>query len=347
MNSNTILLKTCFTIFALLLLQVSAFGQSELKIIPLPTAINGVNEEFSGMASWKNRIYLLPQYGDHKETGLNGDFNLYSIGKDSIGRVVDGIDTSVTRFRTIKVTGLDKLPDSVKRYYEGFEAITIINKTVFLSIETKDTYRYCFVLKGQLNDAVNEVIIDPQNFVSLNRYPFITNAGFESLTYLPDENKLIACYEFNATQNGGTGFLIDTALKAAPEKIQIPFLYFRLTDIVATGNSELFGLNYYWNGDYDAYLKNNSVNNPEENIRQTIPDLKDSITQDHDYLKDKTFARIVKLKNYKDKQWTQVVSFDGFKNNWEGIALFRKGALVITDANRSSKQLTTFAYIEF
>jgi len=336
-----------FVILNLVLSQLAVFSQSNLKLIPLPTAINGVNEEFSGMASWKNRIYLLPQYGDHKETGLNGDFNLYSIGKDSIGRVVDGIDTSVTKFRTINVTGLDKLPDSVKRYYQGFEAITIINKTVFLSIETEESYAYCFVLKGTLSDAANQVTIDPLNFTSLARHPFISNAGFESLTYLPAENKLMACYEFNASPNGGAGYLIDTALKAAPEPFQTPFLYFRLTDIVATGNNEIFGLNYHWNGDYNTYLNNDILSNQESNIQATIPDLRDSIDQNKNYLKQRPFARIVKLKSYKDKQWTQVVSFDAFKNNWEGIALFRKGALIITDANRSSKQLTTFAYIEF
>lgn len=340
-------------IFRLLLIstfglsQLAASGQSKLKLIRLPTAINGVNEEFSGMASWKNRIYLLPQYGDHKETRLDGDFNLYSLGKDSIGRVVDGIDSSVTRYRTIKVTGLNQLPDSVKKHYEGFEAITVINKTVFLAIETEDNYAYCFVLKGILNDAANQVTIDPVNLVSLPRRPFISNAGFESLTYLPYENKLIAYYEFNANPNGGTGYLIDTALRATPEPVQAPFLYFRLTDIVATGNNEIFGLNYHWNGDYNAYLNNNILTKQEDNVQAAIPDLRDSIAQNKNYLKEHPFARIVKLKNYKDKQWTQVVSFDSFKDNWEGIALFRSGALIITDANRSSKQLTTLAYIEF
>jgi hypothetical protein len=51
------------------------------------------------------------------------------------------------------------------------------------------------------------------------------------------------------------------------------------------------------------------------------------------------------LKNYKAAQWGQVALFDGFKNNWEGLTLYKDGTLTITDANRSNKQLTTFAYI--
>jgi hypothetical protein len=326
---------------------IISYSQAKLKIISLPKVISGVNEEFSGLALWKNRLYLEPQYGDYKMTKLDGKFNIYSISADSISRVIDGKDTALTNYSTIRVTGLDKLPDSVKQYYEGFEAITIVNRQVFLSIETNDTYDYCFVLKGLLDTIQNEIKIDPRHFATLKRFPRISNAGFESVTYLPTENKLIAYYEFNATTNGGTGYLIDTAFKTPPQKIKAPFLYFRLTDITATPMGQIYGINYYWNGDYDHYLNNGIVSNPENRIQTTIPDLKDSIAQDPQYLKRKTFARIVTLKNYKGTVWKQVASFDGYKNNWEGITLFKKGALIITDANRSSKQLTTFAYVEF
>jgi hypothetical protein len=111
----------------------------------------------------------------------------------------------------------------------------------------------------------------------------------------------------------------------------------------------LYGINYYWNGDYNNYLNNGIVTHPEAKLKTAIPDLEKPINNNPDYLKDKqtTYARIISLKNYKDKKWQQVVAFDGEKNNWEGITLFKKGALIITDANHSNKQLTTLAYIEF
>jgi hypothetical protein len=87
--------------------------------------------------------------------------------------------------------------------------------------------------------------------------------------------------------------------------------------------------------------------NREDDIKKRVPDLKDKLTTSPDYLKNNTYARIVTLKNYKDKQWQQVVTFDSEKSNWEGITLFNKGALIITDANRSEKQVSRFAYIEF
>eukprot|EP01132_Coremiostelium_polycephalum_P012762 gene12762-15605_t len=286
----------------------SVYAQKSFKTIPLPDAIKGVNEEFSGMALSAQRLYLLPQYGSHKETKLDSAFNIYSIHADSIGRIIDAKDTALTRFSTIKVKNLEKLPDSVKAYYE-----------------------------------------DPAHFCSLKRYPFIKNAGFESLAYLSGENKLIAMYEFNALPEGGNGFLIDTAFKETPKKIAIPFLPFRITDIQINAKGKIYGINYYWNGDYEAYLDNNILRHQEEHLKYLVPDLKASLNQNPDYLKEKTagYARIVSLENLKDNQWKQVVSFDPWKNNWEGLSLFRNGALIISDANRSKKQVTTLAYIEF
>eukprot|EP01133_Synstelium_polycarpum_P003180 gene3180-3633_t len=327
----------------------SVYAQKSFKTIPLPDAIKGVNEEFSGMALSAQRLYLLPQYGSHKETKLDSAFNIYSIHADSIGRIIDAKDTALTRFSTIKVKNLEKLPDSVKAYYEGFEAMVIVNNQVFLSIETDDKYDYCFILKGILDLQKKEIRIDPAHFCSLKRYPFIKNAGFESLAYLSGENKLIAMYEFNALPEGGNGFLIDTAFKETPKKIAIPFLPFRITDIQINAKGKIYGINYYWNGDYEAYLDNNILRHQEEHLKYLVPDLKASLNQNPDYLKEKTagYARIVSLENLKDNQWKQVVSFDPWKNNWEGLSLFRNGALIISDANRSKKQVTTLAYIEF
>lgn len=328
---------------------ISVSAQGSFKPISLPPNINSVNEEYSGITMYNNRLYLEPQYGCRKETKLDGDFFIYSILADSIGRVIDGKDTSLTSYRTISVKNLNKLPDSVKTWYEGFEAIAIFNNTAYLSIETNDTSNYCFLLKGKLDTAKNILTIDPLNFITLKRPVHIENAGFESMTWLPKEKKLLAYYEFNGAPKGGSGYLIDTAFKKV-EQIKTPSLYFRITDIATTSDDKIYGINYFWNGDYNAYLNNDIIKNQEEKIKKNIPDLKDSLTNNPDYLKAKTtsYGRIVMLNNRKDSNWKQVTSaFPAPKNNWEGITLYRKGALIITDANRSSRQLSTFGYIAF
>lgn len=322
-------------------------AQSIYKNIPLPKAIAGVNEEFSGMTIYGNRLYLEPQYGDHKESKLDGVFNLYSILTDSVNRVIEGRDTSLTTYRTISVKNLNLLPDSIKASYEGFEAISIVNNTVFLSIETADQDPYCFLLKGKLDTLKNEVIIDPVHFISLRRFPAISNAGFEAVTYLPKENKLLAYYEFNAMPNGGYGYLIDTSLTKTPEKVKAPFLYFRITDLAAADNGHIYGINYFWNGDYNSYLNNQWVKSPQASIIKTIPELGEKLKADPEYLKKNTYAAIVMMDSAKSRKWKYLRSFDGFKNNWEGIALFKKGALVVTDANRSSKQVCKLVYMDF
>jgi hypothetical protein len=327
----------------LILLAFFAFpllAQHPLKTIPLPGQLNSVNDEYSGMAWSGNRLYLLPQYGDHKETLLNGPFKLYSFDADSIARVIDAKDSSLTAFKVVKVKNLDKLPDSVKKFYQGFEAITFHKNEVFLAMETDDKYDYCFIIKGTLDEQHQEITIDPVHIISLKRYPYISNAGFESLTYLPRKKKLLAMFEFNAMHPGGIGYLIDPAFTRQPNAIPVPYLPFRLTDIHATPKGRIFGINYYWEGDYITYLNNNFLRNPEIELKKAIPDLTDS-------LKTTSYARIVTKKDWRSNKWEPVTSFAAKSLNWEGLALYRNGALLITDANRSRKLHTTLAFLEF
>jgi len=334
-------------------LSAIAYGQAGYKTIPLPPAIGGVAEEYSGMCSYNGRIYLLPQYGDHKtlikKDNLKGEFNIYSLLADSIGRVLDGRDTALSAFKTLRVINLDKLPATIADEYEGFEAICIVNNTVFLAIESDDQYQNCYLLKGRLDVAAGQVIIDPAHILRLKRPELIYNAGFEAVTWLPKEQKLLAYYEYNGGMDGGTGYLADTSFIQPPRAIKSPQLYFRVTDITSTGNDTVYGINYFWNGDYKYYLGNGRVNHQESNIAKVIPALRDSLDKNPGYLMSPktTFARIMKLENYKSSGWQQVATFPGNKNNWEGLTLYRKGALVITDANDSKKQATVLAYIEF
>jgi hypothetical protein len=331
----------------LLLVSGVAYSQAKYNIIPLPPALRSINEEFSGMAQLGNRIYVLPQYGSFKETGLDGKFNMYSFRADSINRVIDGKDTALTHFNTLKVHNLEKLPDFIKKTYQGFETLTFLGNAVYMAIETVDTAANCYLVRGVMDTVKKEISIDYKNYLTLKRPFYIGNAGYESITWLPGINKLIAFYEFNADAGSNMAYLIDTSLTKAPEPVKTPFLYFRNTDAVTAPNGGIYAINYFWDGDYAKYLDNGMVTNAEDDIKHAVPALKDSIAKNPDYLKTHTFARIVYLKNYRKKKWKQVAVFDGFRNDWEGITLFKKGALVITDANRSTKQITLLAYVEF
>ena len=325
-----------------------ARGQSRYKTIPLPLTLRSVNEEFSGMAKLGNRIYLLPQYGGFYESKLDGDFNLYSLRADSISRVIDGKDdTSLTCFNTLKVRNLEKLPDFIKKIYQGFETLTLVGNNVYMAMETADTAANCYLFRGAIDTVKKEIDIDYKNYLNIKRPFYIDNAGYESITWLPQENKLIAFYEFNASPGGNAAYLIDTSLKKAPQPITTPFLYFRNTDAVTAPGGGIYALNYFYNGDYNEYLNNGLVKNPENEIKNAIPSLRNDLDKNRQYLKSNTFARVIYLKNYRQKKWKQVAVFDGFKKNWEGITLFNKGALIITDANRSTKQLAELAYVEF
>jgi hypothetical protein len=344
--SRSILLA--FKLIALLVgYTTSANAQSKYQLISLPPALRSINEEFSGMAQYGDRVYILPQYGSYKETALSGNFNIYSLLADSIKSVIAGKDTSLNTYRTLKVRNLEKLPDHIKQTYQGFETLTFVGNWVYMAMETKDTAANCYLFKGKIDTVAKEINIDTKNYLQLKRPFYIENAGYESVTWLPKINKLIAVYEFNARPNGNVAYLLDTSLTKEPEPVKTPFLYFRNTDAVTARNGSIYAINYYWDGDYAKYLDNQIVKNAWDDIKHDVPALNESLKKDTNYLKSHTFARIIRLKNYRKKKWKQIAVFDGFRNDWEGIILFDKGALVIADANRNTKQLTRLAYVVF
>ncbi|WP_432712536.1 hypothetical protein [Pedobacter sp.] len=336
-----------FSLLCLHFLPSTTFAQQQLVNIPLPAPIRDVKEEFSGMAWSGNRLYLLPQFGAHKETALNGNFWIYSLNADSIARVIDKKDSTLTAYQAVTVKNLNQLPDSVKNYYQGFEAITIVDKQVFLAIETADHYAYCFILKGILDAEQHTITIDPNRYISLKRYPAVANAGFEALAYLPKEKKLLALYEFNALAKGNTGYLIDTAFQQKPIAVTMPFLPFRITDTQATAEGSIYGINYYWEGDYKSYLNTDHFRITDRLKHNQERSLKNFVPKDKSKLKTNSYARIVTKKRLSAKPWQQVTTFACKGLNWEGLALYRNGALLITDANRSSKQQCTLAFLPF
>jgi hypothetical protein len=334
----------CLSVCCLFLWANKGFAQEKnFRPIPLPAEISSVAEEFSGMALWNNRVYLLPQYGDQRRADglMNDNFFIYGILADSINLAIDD-SVPLTKFQKIRVKNIDKLPEEIKAGYEGFEAISIVNGTVFMNIETHDNFTYCFMLKGRLDTTANEVIIDTNKITRLKRDFQWENAGFESIAYIPSENKLLTAYEANFHAIN-YAYLVDTSFQTEPVKTQIPMMPFRITDLFA--NNKIYALNYYYHGDHAIY-----ADSMIDDIKASIPELTEQLNTDPDYLKEKNheYARIVSLDSLSDPKWKEVVSFPGQKNNWEGLVLFRKGALIVSDANNNAPhQVTTFAYVEF
>ncbi|MDB5252229.1 MAG: hypothetical protein JWP27_1398 [Flaviaesturariibacter sp.] len=337
--ASLLLLSACFS--------GPASAQTARRDIPLPQQLRATTEEFSGMAVWKDRLYLLPQYGSNKDSVLRGDFFLYSIRLDSIRRVLDHKDTALTAYRTIRLAGINALSDTI-RWYQGMEAISIIDGRVFLSIETDDEKnRDCYVITGLLDRSGTRIDIDPKKVAVLPRFSFIPNAGFESLAWLPSEKKLLALFEFNAAPSGNHGYLIDPTFKTKPRAVSVPFSYFRVTDAVSTPKG-VFALNYFWNGDYRDYL-NNCIVRAEESLADSVPSLRRSLMADTGYLRGKTncFTRIIRMKQRTAARWTehQVIEYTCSDTNWEGLVPFGNGFLIISDANGKKYLRTVLSYI--
>lgn len=335
-----------------LLSSATSFAQTEIK---LPPDISSVQEEYSGLALSHNRLYLLPQYGSNPDKSLQGAFFLYSLRLDSLQRVLQkkgpgapAAGGELTRYRKLRVRNLEQLPASIQKEYEGFEALVIVGNQMFLAMETVDSSLNCYLLAGRLDTARSEVVIDTARVKSLPRFSFVHNAGFEALTFLPAQNKLLALDEFNASGYGSKGYLLDTALTGAPQVVDVPNLYFRVTDIAAA-DSSVYALNYYWNGDYPHYLKNCMVGGEEKAIAATR-DIQEQVSAQAGYLRDPNtcYTRIVKLAPGPTPRWEQVKKLETAcsGNNWEGLVVLDSGFLLISDANRSKRLKTTLVFIE-
>lgn len=331
-------------IFLFLFIVTNIAGQQPLV---LPEALRSVTHEFSGMAVHNNRLYLLPQYGSHLSKSPDSLFLVYTIRTDSIDLAITQPQHSITNYRTIRVRNLDKLPPHVKNAYDGLESILFVGNRVFFTIESHRGHPSGFVLCGTPDTKTGDILVDPSRVVTLKRFYDIHNAGYESLTFLISQQKLLAAYEFNASATGNIAYLIDTSMRETPVVTEFPFAYFRTTDMVADTNA-LFALNYYFGGEYHAYL-DSLVISYAANIAEDIPELRENISMNSEYLNNRKVCllRIMRVNSLQDRRWQTVRVFkdSDCSNNWEGMVKWKNGFLLISDGNGKPFMKTTLQYV--
>lgn len=334
--------------FILICLSVIASGDTWVIVSPAANKINPVTDtislpyplrekyhQYSGLATSNKRLYLLPQ-----NDTFSKEWVIYSIKLDSIQLSINKtIPQDSLPYKTIHI---NKNGFSKSYGFQGFEAIVIKDSTVYLLVETDTANKFCYIVKGKLNESENTITLNEKCWELQRPSEKIYNAGFESLAWIESENKLLALYEFNGNASAGQiGYLIDTSFASAPELVNsVSQLFFRLTDIFYQ-NGEICGINLHWNGDYKRY-KNNIL---KKEIRSKVPELGNLLANNINALKDSCYAAIVKTANFRTSQW-KVERLIGMKcddNNWEGLVRFEKGFLIISDANKTLK--TTLHYL--
>lgn len=297
--------------------------------IPLPAAIANPVAEYSAMTLAGNRLLLVPQYPDNNA--------LYAIDTNKLLQAISqGKPVSFQKFSKIVLPNFESVKQAINAngdVYEGVEAVVAVGNTVFFSIETTESTDSCFIVKGYLHK--NSITLDSRHLQAIKKITCddkrVSNAGYESLTYLPDQHKLLAVFEYTntaAVYQTPVAWLIDTTLKdeqPAPVYIEQP-IPFRISDICNAGAGQLYGLNFWWAGEYKDYFSCN---------QQTRLPIADSAAFTNTSHKNTCYARILQLQlTGNTLHWAswKEIGYDCY--NWEGIAALHHYLFIVSDANK-------------
>lgn len=322
--SFTFLLKT-ITASAFLCL---AFFRANAQQIILSGGMESGRFEYSGLTVYANReLWLLPQHADKIK-----DSNVSKIQTIPLKKIKNGkhLTFAPKDFQSIEIIDPKHLLDVKKS--EGFEAITCVGQEVYLSMETtSETEDSCFLFKGSLHKNVITLSerMGLPHLKNCNNQP-VGNAGYESLTYLPKEKKLLAIYEYEGEAKKPIGFKLDLNLKkATPVYLDKP-LCFRITDIQATKSGGFFGVNVCYEGTMkdDRYLACHCTSD-NRNVTAVVEE------------KTRSFAQIISFTPVNDStyHWEHFRNIDpSMPVNWEGLAIVGDHFVLINDTNNSQNK---------
>ncbi len=313
------------------------------KNIPLCCSLTTPDYEFSGLAKWRNFILLIPQHNT-----VNDIHNIIAVDTLSIDSVLRHQSAIASGYKVLAFdSSLNSVSNAIENTigphnkYGGFEAAAAIADTLFFTAETDSL---CFVIKGVIKQQKKAyaVVFKVADTMSLPKPDYrFANAGFESIAYLPVTKKLIAFYENNNLTGAATAFTFTTGFK---NKTAVHFaapLPFRLTDVAATtdsaGAEALTGINYFYNDfkndtthrktEFDYYLTDNT-----DKVYTSLQ-LGTAASQMHggNLLKD-CFSRIITMHIRGDTlTWQEQKMISYQPDNWEGIASYKKGVILIID----------------
>jgi phytase-like protein len=310
-------------LFFLLISAITSFEQKQ-SIIQVNDTLTAHRYEFSALAKWHNKIVLVPQ---NRRNVIDSIYMIDSAEIDqSLQQNTIAKHTSFA-IKNLRHVGVKKdslyINDILLGRYDGFEAATVKDDTIFFSFEADTSF--CYLVKGLINEQERSINILPDTLHVPDTYN-INNAGFESLALLPHKDSLLAFFECNKDTIHAKAFMFSTSLKgkAKPLQWRRP-LYFRLTDVYALSDSELIGINrLYTSKNYpyerDAYIKCESLSTVERQL-----------TNGGNI--DTCFAQIIKLTLVNNKIDWQPVAFVSLADadNYEGIVPFKDGVLIIVD----------------
>jgi len=252
-------LKKIFPLFVFLLLYSGCSDNAqkfstELLKFELAGDLAERKLEASGLAWYKDHLIILPQFPHKWDDEFDGA--IYFIPKERIESYINGEDKNPIEGRKIKFVaeGLDEIG---KRRGSGYEAITFINDTVYVSIESiNGDESESYVVKGVFDFAEKKIVLNANSKFEIKSQTKIHNMGEE--TILEFNNYIYVIHEANGGNVNESPFATKLSGNLAQEeKIIFPNIEYRITDATQVDSTgKFYAINYFYPGEFKKLKPN-------------------------------------------------------------------------------------------
>lgn len=269
--------------------------------------------EASGLTWYNDNLIILPQFPHKWDNEFDGA--IYFIPKESIESYLRGENRNPIKGEKISFIA-DGLDEIGKRWGSGYEAITFVGDTCYVSIESvKSGESTSFIVKGKINFKEKIITLNSDSKIELKSQTGIHNMGEE--TIVANNGSVFSIHEANGenVNKSPTAIKLSGSLNVE-EKIPFPNVEYRITDATSVDLiGKFFAINYFYPGEFEKLKPNLSEEEKDKAIEQI---LEFQILDDKIIRTTKSPIVISKGKNEKG-------------SNWEGIVKFNDGFLIITD----------------
>ncbi|MBK8945146.1 MAG: hypothetical protein IPM32_07695 [Ignavibacteriae bacterium] len=304
----------------------------EPQIIPLNGEISGRNSEISGLCWYNDFLLLVPQYPNFISENENGI--IYFIKKSEILDYLFEKKINEISPKTFEIN-LSNLGEYLNSG-SGFEAISVINDKIYLSIESmNDGKMKSLIISGKIDTIYFTISLDKNSVTEIPTSTEIYNLSCESIAAKNDT--IIPIYEANGKNvNPNTFVNIYNNNLEVLEKVIFPNIEYRITDATEIDeNGKFWAINYFFPKD-------------EKKLNPANDDIFNIFGIGKSHQNSKVVERIVEfeIKNgrisFSEKNPMYIKLLENESRNWEGLAkLDEKGFLIITDTFPK----TIFAFI--
>lgn len=217
--------------------------EQPLTLIPLKGVISEARAEISGMAWYHDNLILLPQYPSRFG---GGDGAVFSLAKEDLLEFINGTQTSPLLVEEIPfiAPGIEIIDG-----FEGFEAIAFYEDQVFLTIEARPDQMMGYLVRGEMDPAMNQLVIDMSSLREIPPQVDIENMTDEALLITSDG--VITFFEANGRNINPSPVAHTFSLSGQlVGKLPMVNLEYRLTDVTPLDSQNHFwGINYFYPGD--------------------------------------------------------------------------------------------------